>query len=728
MKHLILCAFMLIIFIPETLMAQDNPLPSISAHTMNVTIIPADNTIIASDRISLSQSFSGYFSFTLNSNLSIEKICIDNLQVPFNTTIYQGDGIGEMGSKDNLNVITANIQTSTANLDIFYSGKIFDPISPSNALTHVRGDFTSGIISEEGVYLSPETGWYPDTANSLATFEITAHVPENWKTVTQGNLIEEKIENNQSISFWTSDIPFDGCTLVANKYFVTSRNINGVKCSTYFYEDNPELANSFLTKLEEYLPAYTELLGKFPYSRFDIVENFFSTGYGMPGFTLLGSRVLTMPYATAEGSLAHELVHNWWGNFVFVDWEKGNWCEGLTYFCTNYYWNVIKNNEEKARDFRFRSMLKYSIQVDESDEYPVRQFRTKKTETDGNIGYDKSSAIFIMLHEKLGKEDFFKALRLMVERYGGKKATWDNFREVFEEVSEKNFRKFFLAWLDNKGTPELQVDVSINSQGDNNSQLIINIDQSDEFFPIPFPFKIYTEERIIVGRLNVASEDFSLKVNLDTKPVKLELDPDYFVFRCLSRNEIPPCLNSTLESEKLLIVLPSKGADDFVEIQHFDHSAGISINSISVYDMFRNLADQIIESGTPALIKHDFEVTEEDIASHAVFCLGSPSYNTLSNRLSEGSPLSFSDDGFSLNGKVYNSQDIAGLATIRNPYNDSHDISFYFGNSPKAMFKAEYIFFYGWDSWVIFSDGNPIERGTFPAGSNPLIFNFDHSP
>lgn len=47
----------------------------------------------------------------------------------------------------------------------------------------------------------------------------------------------------------------------------------------------------------------------------------------MLSYTLLGRTVIKMPFIVYT-SLGHEIAHNWWGNSVFVDQEKGNWCEG----------------------------------------------------------------------------------------------------------------------------------------------------------------------------------------------------------------------------------------------------------------------------------------------------------------------------------------------------------------------------------------------------------------
>ena len=37
----------------------------------------------------------------------------------------------------------------------------------------------------------------------------------------------------------------------------------------------------------------------------------------MPSFTLLGSQVIRFPFILTS-SYPHEILHNWWGNAVFV--------------------------------------------------------------------------------------------------------------------------------------------------------------------------------------------------------------------------------------------------------------------------------------------------------------------------------------------------------------------------------------------------------------------------
>jgi len=61
---------------------------------------------------------------------------------------------------------------------------------------------------------------------------------------------------------------------------------------------------------------------------------------------------------------------------------------------------------------------------------------------------------------------------------------------------------------------------------------------------------------------------------------------------------------------------------------------------------------------------------------------------------------------------------------VRNPYNTDYDITFYLGNSPQAVSRAAMIFFYGWDSYIVYENGSPIDRGEWDMGPGSLYFEF----
>jgi len=94
------------------------------------------------------------------------------------------------------------------------------------------------------------------------------------------------------------------------------------------FQRRSDLARTYLQYAKNYLEQYEKLLAPYPYKRFAIVENFLSTGYSMQpspcwGRMWCGSR-------SSSNLAGHEILHQWFGNSVYVDDDRGNWCEGLT--------------------------------------------------------------------------------------------------------------------------------------------------------------------------------------------------------------------------------------------------------------------------------------------------------------------------------------------------------------------------------------------------------------
>lgn len=698
----------------EQVILEDDTAIDITAHNLKIKIMPEKKSLSAVDEITLSDSPNAPFEFTLNKNLVISSVLSNGSEVAFETKPYEGGELGETGWTERFMIVTVDLPDKANKFTIAYEGEVNDPVESGKSLMHVRGDSTSGIISPDGVFLSSSSGWYPDTENAMATFHIEAKVPSTWFSVTQGDLLKREIIEDERISEWNCDILFDSCVLVASEYFKRTRNISGVDCSTYFYSENDELSDTFLDKLEEYLPAYIELFGEYKYSRFDIVENFFSTGYGMPGFTLLGKRVIRMPFAALEGSLGHELVHCWWGNYVVPDWNQGNWCEGITYNSTNYYWKVIKGLDEEARDFRYTDMLKYSLQVVKEDEYPVRKFRSKFTETDGSVGYNKASAIFRMLQKMLGDDIYFKSLKQIVIKHGGELSTWDDFRDVFEEVSGKDLKQYFSTWLDYTGTPKLGCDSIEQNPDKDGYNLKFNITQEGDVYHLVVPVLIKTSDGEIRDVVEIKEKSTNCDYQLKQKAISIELDPDYDVFRELSGREIAPCLNAAIESDSILIIIPSGGEDDLVNISaghgHGRQSGGMK--EVTLKKMYADLAQTMLESDIDAVIKYDIEVTDEDLKTSSIICLGASRYNSIAKEIADKTncDVHMEDSSFEIDGNEYSSDGAATLATVRNPFNENYFVTFYFGNSPQAVYKVGLIFHYRLHSYVIYEDGNSTDK------------------
>ncbi|MCP5050958.1 MAG: M1 family metallopeptidase, partial [bacterium] len=213
-------------------------------------------------------------------------------------------------------------------LTVNYEGIIHHPIKQTKT-EYARGfSETPGIISDKGVYLAGASFWVPWFDNRLVTFKMETAVPGTWDTVSQGRRALQKKKNGRQITTWDSPNPMDEVYLVAAQFKEYGIKVGKVDVIAFLRSKDESLANKYLETTGQYLEMYEKLLGPYPYSKFALIENFWETGYGVPSFTLLGPKIIRLPFILPS-SYPHELLHNWWGNSVFVNYEAGNWCAGL---------------------------------------------------------------------------------------------------------------------------------------------------------------------------------------------------------------------------------------------------------------------------------------------------------------------------------------------------------------------------------------------------------------
>src|SRR5690625_7493030 len=91
----------------------------------------------------------------------------------------------------------------------------------------------------------------------------------------------------------------------------------------------------------------------------------------MPSFTLLGPQIIRFPFIL-HSSYPHELLHNWWGNGVCVDFDTGNWCEGLTAYMADH---LIAEQRGEGADYRRDILQDYSDYVTPENEFPLSDFQ-----------------------------------------------------------------------------------------------------------------------------------------------------------------------------------------------------------------------------------------------------------------------------------------------------------------------------------------------------------------
>lgn len=535
-------------------------------HHLKVQINPDNSSLIVRD----SMVFSGNIKpeFQLNSNL-VPKIKANGVKL---TKVKDDTKAQDVGmdrdnpkSEQSIKLTTWKFNTKANFLIVEYQGTVASEIAQTKA-NYQRGfSESSGIISNKGIYLAGSTYWVPVFENSLMTFELQTTLPNGWKNVTTGKRTFEKETADKHIDTWFCDKPQEEVFLIAAKFTEYSHKMNnGIEAMAFLRTPDEGLANKYLEVTEQYMEMYQSMLGKYPYSKFALVENFWETGYGMPSFTLLGEKIIRFPFILYS-SYPHELLHNWWGNSVYVDFDKGNWCEGTTAFMADH---LMKEQRGAGEEYRRSVLQKFTNLVTPENDFPLNKFISRQDGPSEAIGYGKALIMWQMLRRKLGDEIFVKGMRLFYKDNKYRKASYSDIQKAMETVSGVDLSAFFNQWTTRKGAPELEISnmkVDMYS-GKYRINITLKQIQKSDAFDIDVPINVATAKGLETFVFNMNSKEQSFQIPVNAKPLKLAVDPQYDVFRILDPNEVPPTLNKIWGSKENLFVLPSKASKEKLQM------------------------------------------------------------------------------------------------------------------------------------------------------------------
>lgn len=535
------------------------------SHSLEVSIDPVDQSLKVVDNISMVlDSGQTEIRFRLNSDLApVLDANTDGYvleEVPPDTT-----GTNESDPRISLKLYRVRIADANPrrlSLRVKYEGKINYPITQISK-EYARGfSETPGIISEQGVYLAGSTGWIPQFDGKMLTFNMTVFMPPDWDVVSQGKRTRREGAGGQNVFRWESLQPMEEIYLIAAKFTYYEKPIGNVMAMAYLRTPDPALAGKYLETTTQYLEMYNKLIGPYPFEKFALVENFWETGYGMPSFTLLGEKVIRFPFIL-HSSYPHELLHNWWGNSVYVDYESGNWCEGLTAYMADH---LIKEQRGQGVDYRRSALQAYTDYVNEENDFPLSEFRSRYDAASSAIGYNKSLMLFNMLRQTIGDELFVKALQTFYRDNKFRQASWDDIRQSVGMVTGKDLTFGFDQWIKGKGAPELQLtDASVrNDNGVFRLSYRLSQIQKGDTFTVAVPVGVHLKGKTepFMQRVELRSPEQNYEMTFDSEPVLIEVDPLFDVFRRLHQNEIPPALSQIFGSRKVMIILPAGAADD----------------------------------------------------------------------------------------------------------------------------------------------------------------------
>lgn len=437
----------------------------------------------------------------------------------------------------------------------------------------------SELLSKEMMILSSEIQWFP------LNLEEASYTVEIEETDAPFIYVPSEMTSHCGVfcKRFQETRPQQELYLVLGNYTSYSKEVAGVNLGVALHQADEALAENYLQLLPEYISRYSQMIGKYPFREFWVIENFAETGYGMPGFTLLGKSVIRLPFLL-KSSLPHEVLHNWLGNSLFVDYRKGNWCEGLTTHLADHYEQKITQQDAS---YRRNAILNYMNFVNDNLDFPLAEFQGRHSGSTQAIGYGKSMMVFQMIQDYLGEEIFYQRLQKIFQQNYFKKIGFEEFVQGLFDNKESDYNHW-LPWVKQKGLVDIKASVSCQK-----GKRVLNIQSTPQDLFYKMEIVLQTPDAVETRSLELVKGTTSFEIA--DKVTSLQVDPSFKVFRKLSEGEKPLAL-SEIFGKKLVYVVVEESLHGEFELwkQGIQSAFPISFEVLNKEEAKRKTSKEIV--------------------------------------------------------------------------------------------------------------------------------------
>jgi len=305
--------------------------------------------------------------------------------------------------------------------------------------------------------------WIPsiDHPSDKATVDFTVTAEDRYEVVAPGRLVETRsLHDGRRTTRWSEGVPIPTyCMVIGLAEFQVTHTgaADGVPISAWVFPEDAPLAARKLARSALVLERFSDLVGPFPFEKLAHVQS--STAWGATEYAsaVFYSEKHFRGEDAADGVVAHELAHQWWGDSVTpADWDELWLSEGFATYFHGLFLEALggppalrEHMARAAATVREADAKKPGAVVDPAVVEPAAKLSA--------FTYQKGAWVLHMLRRKLGDEPFFRGLRRYYGAHAGGTATTEDFRHALEAGSGQDLRPFFRQWLYREGLPELSV-------------------------------------------------------------------------------------------------------------------------------------------------------------------------------------------------------------------------------------------------------------------------------
>ena len=314
--------------------------------------------------------------------------------------------------------------------------------------------------------------WFPchDFPNDRATTSLAATVPGKFFALSNGKL-ESSSENSDGTKTyrWRQEIPFPAylITLVAGEFVEVADHWRDIPVNYYVRAGREDDGRRMLGRTPAMIEFFTQHFGvDYPWVKYaqivpeeflGAMENVSATTHS---YRLLPDKRASLDYKP-DSVVAHELVHQWFGDLLAVrDWSH-TWLKEsfATYF--ESVWMGEEDGEDQLR-IDMRDNLDLYLAADKRGRRPIvyNVYRKNGNELFDRHNYEKGSRVLHMLRHIEGDASFWRGMQLYTRRNREREVITADFERAHEEATGRSLAQFFEQWVYKAGHPEFKVSYS----------------------------------------------------------------------------------------------------------------------------------------------------------------------------------------------------------------------------------------------------------------------------
>ncbi|MEO6221340.1 MAG: M1 family metallopeptidase [Ginsengibacter sp.] len=304
--------------------------------------------------------------------------------------------------------------------------------------------------------------WIPcvDDPSDKATVEFIVTAPLHYKVISNGLLLEEtNLEGNKKLTHWKENIPLPTKVMAIGAADFAVNYVGDVNCVpvySWVFPENKKEGFFDFAQAKDILAFYNNYIGPYPYRKLANVQSKTIFGGLENANAIFYSENSVTGERKEESLVAHEIVHQWFGNMATEKSFAHLWLsEGFATYLTHIY-----IESKYGTDSLKKRMENERLEINEfvkTSHKPVVDALSPYMELLNANSYQKGGWVLHMLRRQLGDSIFKKSIRKYYADYAGKNADTKDLHKIFEEVSGKTLEQFFKQWLYTAENPKLKI-------------------------------------------------------------------------------------------------------------------------------------------------------------------------------------------------------------------------------------------------------------------------------